>query len=225
MKLDSELNFESAINDLIRRLSHKIFSLSVIRKDITVECAINLYKTMILPIADYTNFCLTPCTDKLKTKLQRLQNKALRICLKADRHTNIAELHRLARLAPIEKRREFDLLKIFQRTVYSAESKSYQLMINSSSTNLDRDPDSRPMNTSLINTRSTLAPTALTKIPNSEKFKKSMLYTSTSLWNNLSPDTRNIRDFDAYKATIRRQIYQPYLTAPVDGVVSLSNNE
>lgn len=93
VNFDQELKFEKAFTNTLRRLGHKIFSLSVIRKDVTASCAILLYKTMVLPIIDYCNFCLTSCTDKNRTKLQCMQNRALRICYKADNRVTTTELH------------------------------------------------------------------------------------------------------------------------------------
>lgn len=73
---------------------------------------------MIMPIYDYANFCVTPCLDKTKTKLQRLQNRGLRICLWAQRLDRINDLHRMARVATINKRHDFDILKLFHKKVY-----------------------------------------------------------------------------------------------------------
>lgn len=118
VKLDPFLSFEPAANELISKVSHKIYTLSVLRKDITISCAILLYKTMVLPYIDYINYCLHVCTDKIKTKIQRLQNRALRICLKATRYDRTVDLHGAAKLATVEKRRMVDTLKLFHHLVY-----------------------------------------------------------------------------------------------------------
>lgn len=209
--LDCELNFENAIRNIIKRVNHRIFSLSVIRKDITSNCAIKLYKTMILPIVDYANFCLTACTDKLKTKLQRLQNKALRICLKATRSDRTFDLHVKARLAPLDLRRNVDLLKLFHKKVYSPAISDYDLTINNNLTNVDHE-NNENLITSAPLTRFNIAPVAMTKTPNSEKFRKGMLYSSTKLWNSLKPEIRNLSDYNLFKSSIKRSIYQPYLS-------------
>lgn len=119
VQFDQELKFESAMSEAMRRLGHKIFTLSVIRKDITQTCAIQLYKSMILPIAEYANFCYSSCTEKSKSKLQRMQNKALHICFRANNSLSRNELHCRARLATLDCRRNFDILKLFHRMVYS----------------------------------------------------------------------------------------------------------
>lgn len=64
--LDPGLSMVSATLALKKMVSHKIFTLSVIRKDIPLPCAVTLYKTMILPFFDYINFCLNACTEKEK---------------------------------------------------------------------------------------------------------------------------------------------------------------
>lgn len=175
---------------------------------------------MILPIIDYANFCLTPCTEKLKTKLQHLQNRALRICFKSIRYDNIHDLHVRACLASLEKRREVDLLKQFHRLVYSAGTKPFDLSINGLPVGKYNPHSPNPP---LTITRSYLAPVAATAMPTSEKYKRSMLYKSATMWNNLDTDTRNIVDFESFKIKIKRQIYLPYLPTPNSGVVSPSN--
>lgn len=209
VKLDSELNFESAILDTIKRLSHKIFTLSIIRRDMSTSCAILLYKTMVLPIIDYCNFCFTACTEKLKTKVQRLQNRALRICLKSNRYDRTNDLHTRARIATLSKRREVDILKLFHKKVYLNNQQYCDIIISNIINNDDNLHSINERNLPL--TRAMSAPLINTKIPNSEKFRRSLLYTGASLWNSLSSELRNTRDYNAFKASVKRQTYLPFL--------------
>lgn len=202
--LDPELKFERALSDTLRRLGQKIYSLSIIRKDLTLNCAILLYKTMILPVIDYCNFCLSPCTDRARTKLQRMQNRALRICLKAEGRTRTADLHTRARLAPLDLRREFDILKIFHKKVYSNNRYTDGHTILTVEQSHDSDV---PV------TRSHTAPTIQIPRPSNEKFRKCLLYTGATLWNNLPTNLRNMVDYNSFKCLLKRAIYSPYLTA------------
>lgn len=110
------MSFAPEANDLICR---KIYSLSIIRKDITTMCAVQLCKSMVLPFIDYLNYCLCRCTEKLQTKVQRMQNRALRICLKPERPVRTSDLHIFAKLASIDKRRKLHILKAMHHKVYS----------------------------------------------------------------------------------------------------------
>lgn len=82
-----------------------------------VSCAVQLYKTMIMPIYDYSNFCLSLCLDKSKTKLQRLQIILL-IFFRPQRFDRTIDLHARERLSTIDERREFDILKLFHKEVH-----------------------------------------------------------------------------------------------------------
>lgn len=203
VKLDNHLSFEPLILDLTRRLSNRIFTLSIVRKDITTSCAVLLYKTIILPIIDYGNFCLTPCSDKLRTKLQRLQNRALRICFKAKRRDSVIDLHIKASLATLDKRRELDIIKIFHNKVYNDLNQFDNTSIVEA--NFQNINDNQvPI------TRSMLAPQIHTQKPNSEKFRRSLLYTGTYLWNSLSTELRNIVDHNSFKLSVKRELYRPF---------------
>ena len=50
--LDNNLNFQSHVNQIHKLAAHKIFILSKIRPYITVNAAIRVYKTKILPYFD-----------------------------------------------------------------------------------------------------------------------------------------------------------------------------
>ena len=71
-----------------RGANSKIYQLRKIRGSITTKCALSIYKTMILPLLEYGGVFLGSCTERERTKLQRLQNQALRSIYKKDNHTN-----------------------------------------------------------------------------------------------------------------------------------------
>lgn len=206
--LDSEINFEKALSEIIKRMSHKIFTLSIIRKDIPTSCAVQIYKSMILPIVDYSNFCLCTCTDKLRTKVQRLQNRALRICFRAGRYDQINNLHSQAHLPTLDKRRDFDILKLFHRKIYLLNLNFSNITVSGISGNNSSTPACR--------TRSMDSPMIHTDRPNSEKFRRSLLYSGSQLWNSLPPDLRNRADYNSFKSSVKRRLYPtpPNVTPP-----------
>lgn len=170
--LNDELSMNATCNDLIKRVNHKIYTLSVLRKDMTTACAIRLYKAMILPLIDYPNFCLSPCTEKLKTKIQRLQNKALRICLRSNHLDSTVDNHNHVKLSFIDKRRDVNILKLIHWRIYSPNisepnSTIFQIVNNSQSES--------------VSTRLCAAPTIRLDIPTSGKICKSLLYYGSKL--------------------------------------------
>lgn len=62
--LDPELNFEVTAKEVVKRVNHKLYLLSLIRKNLPTFGAILLYKTMVLPYFNYSNFLLHSCSAK-----------------------------------------------------------------------------------------------------------------------------------------------------------------
>lgn len=160
---------------------------------------------MIMPIYDYANFCFTPCLDKTKTKLQRLQNRGLRICLRAQRLERINDLHHMARIATIENRRHFDILKLFHKKVYFLNLNYCEINILGPS--LPEDGLHCLGNYTQTSTRSGNAPYIKTQRPQSEKFKRSLLYSGASGWNSLPTHLRNNSNYDSFKVSLRHHLF------------------
>ena len=57
------------------------------------KSAADVYKSMILPYFDYCDIIYSQTATECLDKLQRLQNKGIRICLKAEPRSNVATIH------------------------------------------------------------------------------------------------------------------------------------
>ena len=79
--LDQSLSYNPQINETIKLTSHKVYQLSIIRKYLTKSAAITIYKSMILPYFDYGDLFLINANQQLLGKIQRIQNRGLKICL------------------------------------------------------------------------------------------------------------------------------------------------
>ena len=68
--LDEHLNFNKHVSDMKQLITHKLYLVSKIRRYITVEASINIFKTMILSVIEYGNIIyylhLTPILMPLK---------------------------------------------------------------------------------------------------------------------------------------------------------------
>ena len=70
--LDDHLNFNKHINDMCNILTHKLYILSKIRRYITVEASILIFKTMILPIMEYGDVIFTGTSSYNLHKVDKL---------------------------------------------------------------------------------------------------------------------------------------------------------
>lgn len=102
--IDNRLKFNVHLDACIRNGNHKIYMLRKIRNCMDQKTASLVYKSMILPILEYGNCFLLGCSSVEKTKIQRTQNKGLKIVFMRDRLYNTKQLHKDANLASWEAR-------------------------------------------------------------------------------------------------------------------------
>ena len=121
MKLDDALTFEFHAAETMRMVSHKLYLLSRIRKYITIGQAIAVYKSKVVPYFDYGDIFLMNISMKAVDKLQKIQNRALRICLAGDGRSNVNNLHNTCNVSKLTHRREAHLLNFVYKRVHSRE--------------------------------------------------------------------------------------------------------
>lgn len=107
----------------------------------------------------YGCFLYANATKKHQHQLQKIQNKALRICYLATRYTSNISLHRSAEVWPLYLRGKLDLAKLMYR-ISRRQAKNAEGLIN-------------PGECSMVSTRSQGIPLEMA-IPKTEKFVRSV---------------------------------------------------
>ena len=79
------------------------------RKYITQDVALRMYKTMILPVLEYGDILYEGANKKLIDKLQVIQNRCLRTCLLPNQHIPTIRLHESCEIANLISRRKMHL--------------------------------------------------------------------------------------------------------------------
>ena len=110
IKLDNSLTFEQHASETIRMVAHKLYLLSKVRKYINIQQAITIYRSMTVPYFDYGDIFLININLKTIDKLQKLQNRALRLCLALDGRSNVNELHNTCNINKLVHRRHTHFL-------------------------------------------------------------------------------------------------------------------
>ena len=182
--LDSTLSFKMQVSDTISKIMHKKIMLSKIMPFLNNDVALLIYKSMILPYFDYCDVIYNCANADGLEKLQRLQNKCLKICLNLHQLHNTINVHREAKCAYLEVRRKVHTCNF----MYKRQAKLNLLDL--------RD----------IHTRQHDAPLFKVPHPNNEAFKRSVLYYGANTWNNLPTATRLIRDYLPFKAHQKKQM-------------------
>ena len=117
--LDPTLNFHEHISHVCNKVGMKLALLGRASKFLQKESLLLLYKSLVLPNIDYCDIIYDSCPQYLKSKLQVLQNKALRIVTKAGRREHIHNLHQACNIMPLEERRQFHLAVFMYKALHS----------------------------------------------------------------------------------------------------------
>ena len=147
--------------------------LAKLKKYLNDNVALQIYKSMLLPYFDYADVIFSNSSAGDLEKLQRLQNKCLRLCNQRIRNASTARLHKTTKVPFLKDRRRAHVLNF----MYNRKKKPGLLNV-------------REIRTSALD-----GPLFNVPIPRYEAFKRNVVYFGSVEWNNLNAETRNM---DAY---------------------------
>ena len=87
------------------------------------ETLLHLYKQVVRPIIDYGSISFIAARKTQKSRLQRIQNQAIRIALRLPRYTPISWLHELSGLETVNERQKSLALK-YTKKIFDLKSNS-----------------------------------------------------------------------------------------------------
>lgn len=187
--LDNRLRFSDHLNACIKNASHKIYLIRKISGCLNKKSAVAIFKSMVLPLLEYGGCFLLNCSNAERVKLQRVQNKGLKLVYNKDRRFNTKLLHKEARLASWECRALAQACRLMFKYKYDKDN----LMLG------------KP------GTRSQSGPLFHIDRPNSKKFISTTSYLFRSQWNSLPPHVRIIDDKEHFNLAIKRLYRCKYL--------------
>ena len=178
--LDEQLSFELHVKNIISRVSNKVFQLRKLRKYLTNNSALLVYKNMILPLMEYGDIYLYSATKECRKNLQTLQNKALKCALGKDRMFGTIELHKEAKLNKLITRRKIHLLLHMYQNSKLPSFRGWKA-------------------TKRIITRSSKKKLMTTRKPNTTRFQESITCKGPNMWNALPADLQKIESYRQFK--------------------------
>lgn len=110
--IDNKLKFHKNIDYICRKVAKKIGFMRRIRQKISMKCAIQIYNTMVKPHFEYCSSVIYMCNNEEKTRLQKLQNKAMRVILKLNRFASGSAMLETLKWMNIEKKIKMNVLII-----------------------------------------------------------------------------------------------------------------
>lgn len=90
--IDSNLKIKSHIDYVCKKVAKKVGFLARISKNLNFMDKITIYKTIIAPHFDYCATFLLQCGQNEMNRMQKIQNRAMRIVLRVSKRTRIAEM-------------------------------------------------------------------------------------------------------------------------------------
>ena len=184
MTLDSSLSYKPHLATVIRNVSHKIYLLSHVKIFMSNRTALLVYKTMILPFSDYADVVYHNASTKELEKLQRLQNRALKLSLSFHKREDTEFVHRTAKIPLLDNRR--------RSHVFNFMYKRKELKHN--------------LDVPLKCTRSADALRFILPTPNLECYKRSLEYSGVKAWNNLPKEPKLIPNYLSFKNQIHKRM-------------------
>ena len=196
---DSNLSFDKHINTVVKECNFQIRNLYLIRKFLTRDNLMSLVHAFILCKIDYCNSLFIGLPKKQLKKLQKVQNRAVRlVCsLKISDHITpfLIQLHWL----PIKARIEFKIcLLVFKILKFGQPKYLYELIDLSSSNELE------------INLRSNDDPFRLEEprsVRNQLFGDRSFKYIAPRLYNLLPFEVKKLESVDLFKKKLKTYFF------------------
>ena len=109
--LDPKLSFTQHVQNIIEKATPRINLIRILKsKNNDKKFLVNIYKILIRSLIDYSDLVIATTKSLASEPLQKLQNRALRICLNTPLFTRTTTIHNIANV-PMVKDRAFQLSK------------------------------------------------------------------------------------------------------------------
>lgn len=184
--LDAHLTMENHVNRIIARVRTSMYSLAKLRFYVNERDSVQMFKTYILPVLEFGLYLIDK--PKLIDKLQKLQNKALRICLREPNTSPSYQLHCKINLLSLDLRKRSTILNFI----------NIKLLRGDSTFSWDNRNDNR--------TRAS-GKRLQVGFPFSERFKRSISYQGPTLWNDLPKEIRENQYPQALKNSVKSYLW------------------
>lgn len=185
VELDTKLAMEMHVNNIVNKVRPLLYTLAKLRHYTNTRTSIGMYKTYILPVLEFGVYLV----DKpaLIARLQKLQNKGLRICLKESNIAPSYPLHVETNLLSLDLRRMCTLLNFMNMKTL-------------------RGDRTFPLVASTDNRTRTSGVRHYVHFPHTERYRRCISYAGPFAWNALPPDIRS----NPYPASFKKQVKKYY---------------
>ena len=171
------MKFDEQINQMRAKAAHKLYLFGRLRRYMTYRQALTIYKSKLLPYLEYGGILIHNTNHTLLKKLQRLQNRGLKIAFYSPPRTTIEKIHKDGKINFLEERRQ----KQLAIHAYKMAKIEENLVVAARDTRLHDGPVLKTYNRRL------------------QAFKKSVTHKCATIWNKLDVTDRCIPTIDKFK--------------------------
>jgi hypothetical protein len=193
-----DMSLDKHISTICRSAYFEIHRISSIRKYLSVQVTNTLACAFILSKLDYCNVLLAGCPLYLIHKLQKLQNSAARLVLKAKKRHHATPLLKFLHWLPIQARINYKLSTLCFN-FFAGTSPSYisdLLSIYTPSSRLRSSSDHRML----------VIPRIRTKTYGERTFS----FCAATQWNSLPFDIRHAETLPSFKRALKTHLFKKY---------------
>ena len=193
------MSVELQVKNVCRSAYSELRRISTIRHLLSVDSTKILVSASVISRLDYCHSFLSGCPKHLLEKLQKVQNSAARLVLKAHNLDHVLPLLRTLHWLPIQARIK-DKLSTLCHSFFSDTASFYLsdlLRVYSPSRQLRSSSDSRTLRIPHMKTKTF--------------GHRSFSYAAPSVWNSQPREFRHIQSTTAIKAFLKIRLFKSYL--------------
>ena len=125
LHVDSTLSWTKHIGEVSRKMFAAAGSLNRLRNFLPIPTKIALVQSLLFPIFDYADCCLSDLNENLLNKLERLQNFCIRIIFGLRKYDHVSEYRDQLQWLPIRQRRNSHMLFLLYNILFNPKSPPY----------------------------------------------------------------------------------------------------
>ena len=180
--LDNFLTFDQHTDYIHGKAVKKLGIVRKAREFLDMGTSVKLYQSLVLPHMDYCDIVYSCTSDANLQKLQKVQDCACRILLRADRRAHVNDMHERLKFLKLNQRRELHLsVECFKQVSNNASSLNYYFKKRA--------------------TRNTRTGDTKCEVPDIRSMigRRCFSYRGPAHWNTISDELKNSESINAFK--------------------------
>ena len=194
--LSSDMSLDQHITHICHSAYAALHQISTIRQYLTTEAAKKLVCALVLSRLDYVNALLAGCPKHCLDRLQKVQNSAARLVLKAKKRDHVTPLLQILHWLPIEARIQYKL-SLLCHNFFSDSSPTYisaLLSVYTPARNLRTSNDHRILSVPRVRTKTF--------------GERAFSLAAPKQWNSLPASLRNITSTTSFKKALKTYLFK-----------------